>query len=431
MKRFLLLVLTLGVWCAFCGPVGAVSVIRDTEAETTLRGYVRDIFQAAGLEPENATVVILNDPSVNAFVAGGQTIFIHSGLIMKAQTVDELVFVLSHETGHIVGGHIVRGYQTLQNAQTTALISTVLGGALAVVGGAPGAAIAVMMGVQASGMGVFTKYRQTEESAADRTAVDIMDKMGYSMHGFEGIMKTLTTYERLNSRDDGTYLRTHPMTQTRVHDLQRFLQHPRPLTRDEKFDLLRAKMVGFLEKPETVLRTYTGKTSADLYAQSIALYRLHRFDEAFDKLDTLIKRDSDNSYFHELKGQFLFEAGRLDAAAESYQQAYRLKSDSALTNLSYAQVLLERAHTADLPLSEKLLQAVVAKEPDTPIAWQLLAKVYDRQKRPDMVAYAMAEFSRATGDKVMAKKRAEKAITAFPDESGIRQKLQDIIDIGG
>ena len=121
----------------------------------------------------------------------------------------------------------------------------------------------------------------------------------------------------------------------------------------------------------------------------------------------------------------------MDAAAESYQQAHRLKPDSALTNLSYAQVLLERAHTADLPLSEKLLQAVVAKEPDTPIAWQLLAKVYDRQKRPDMVAYAMAEFSRATGDKVMAKKRAEKAITAFPDESGIRQKLQDIIDIGG
>ena len=85
-----------------------MSVIRDTETEELLLGYIRPIFKAAGLNPENAEVVIINDPSINAFVAGGQTIFIHTGLLLKANVPDEVVFVLSHETGHIVGGHIVR-----------------------------------------------------------------------------------------------------------------------------------------------------------------------------------------------------------------------------------------------------------------------------------------------------------------------------------
>ena len=89
-------------------PVHAISVIRDTETEGVILTYIRQIFKAAGLNPNNAQVVLVNDSSINAFVAGGQAIFVHSGLITTAKTVDDLIFVLAHETGHIVGGHIVR-----------------------------------------------------------------------------------------------------------------------------------------------------------------------------------------------------------------------------------------------------------------------------------------------------------------------------------
>jgi len=113
MKKFLRVVM-MGIMTLWSLSAGAFSVIRDTEIETTLLAYIRPIFKAAGLNPLDAEVVIINDPSINAFVAGGQTIFVHTGLILKAHNPDELVFVLSHETGHIVGGHIVRGYEAME-----------------------------------------------------------------------------------------------------------------------------------------------------------------------------------------------------------------------------------------------------------------------------------------------------------------------------
>ena len=203
-KRIFILALTL----LFSSNAWALNLIRDTEIEKTVTGYVQQIFKAANLPPENAEIVLINDPSINAFVAGGQTIFIHTGLITHAKYIDDLIFVLSHETGHIVGGHVTRGITEYQKAQKTALISTVLGGVLAVASGRPDAGIAVMMGSQSSAMGTFTAYRQVEESSADRIAVDIVQKLGYSMNGFSNIMTMIQAEERLNAGENQmTYLR--------------------------------------------------------------------------------------------------------------------------------------------------------------------------------------------------------------------------------
>ncbi|MDY6407839.1 MAG: M48 family metalloprotease [Pseudomonadota bacterium] len=408
---------------------GAISVIRDTETETWLLGAVGQIFGAAGLDPDNAEIVIVNDPSINAFVAGGQTIFIHTGLILKAQTPDELMFVLSHETGHIVGGHITRGYQELKNAQTTALISTVIGGVLAVAGGRPDAGIAVMAGGQMSSMGLFTKYRQTEESSADRIAVDIMHKLGYSMKGFEGVMKAIKSEERLNSQSDYSYLRTHPMTQTRIADLERFLKNAKPVHHDLAFDLMRAKLHGFLEPPDKTLKVYYGETEPDLYAQSIAYYRQNNFKRAFQILDGLILKDPKNPYFYELKGQLFFEIGKLKEAAENYRQASVLKSDSGLIKLSYAQVLLELGGKQNAITAENLLHFVVQNDMDAAFGWQLLAKAYHLQKKTLYADYAMVEYFRSLGNIRQAQKRAEKIKDSFPQKSAISQRLKDILEV--
>ena len=148
-------------------PVQAISLIRDTEVEEAILTWVKNIFKAANLEPENARIMLVNDPSINAFVAGGQTIFVHTGLITQSKALDDLMFVLSHETGHIVGGHVTRGMTAYKNAQTATLISTILGGVIAVASGRPDAGIAVMVGSQSSALGSFLTYRQTEESSAD------------------------------------------------------------------------------------------------------------------------------------------------------------------------------------------------------------------------------------------------------------------------
>ncbi len=315
-------------------PVKAVSIIRDAEIEEIVTGWVKSIFNAVNLPPENAEVVLINDPSINAFVAGGQTIFVHTGLFTNATSIDDVMFVLSHETGHIVGGHITRGITAMEQAKTTTLISTILGGILAVATGRPDAGIAVMIGSQGSALGQFLAYRQTEESSADRTAVDIMKKLGYSMQGFTNIMKNLRRLERLNDESGTGYLRTHPMTQDRMRDLGRFTDKAPDVKQDLSFERIKAKLIGFMEKPADVLAYYRGERFVDKYARAIAFYQKHELDKSFKLIDQLIKQNPSDPYLYELKGQFSLEKGFIDQAIKNYEQANRLKPNQPLIEIA-------------------------------------------------------------------------------------------------
>ena len=418
-----------GVLCAVNVHADNLSVIRDSEVEDVLTGMAQRIFAAAGLNPQNAEIVLVNDDSINAFVAGGQTIFVHSGLITKAKSPDEVAFVLSHETGHIVGGHVIRGAQQMKSAQTTALISTVLGGLLAVAGGSPEAGLAIMMGTNSSVMGSFMAYRQSEESAADRTAVDIMKKIGYSMQGFTDTMKELQRQERLSPSYDSAYWQTHPMTRDRMRDIERFTQKAGPLAQDEQFDLMRAKLIGFLYPSEQTRHLYQGNSLADKYAQAIALYKENKIMDSLKAIEHLIALRPKNAYFHELKGQFLFETGKLNESAKAYETAVQLRPTEPLIRLALGQVLTESNHPDELKKAIFHLSEVVVQDRFIPGAWRLLAIAYGKTNNMPMADYAMAEFYILTGKQEDAIKMAKRAIDKLPTDTTAHQHLQDILEL--
>ncbi len=424
MKKTVLLLGLLFISCQTWG----LNLIRDTEVEQTLTSYVQKIFKAAGLPPENAEIVLVNDPSINAFVAGGQTIFIHTGLITHAKYVDDLIFVLSHETGHIVGGHITRGITEYKKAQKTALISTILGGILAVASGRPDAGIAVMIGSQSSAMGTFTAYRQVEESSADRIAVDIVNKLGYSMKGFSSIMDMIQAEERLNASEyQMTYLRTHPMTSDRKQNISHFLINA-PHFRDEpKFRRMRAKLVAFMGDEKQAQHQYSGTTNDDLYAQAIIDYRQHRLDDAFQKLDQIIEQEPNNPYLYELKGQFKFETGNMDESIQNYQKALSLV-DAPLIRIALAQALLEKGDKKDAESALIHLDRAILKEGDTGLPWRLMATAYDRMDKNDLAQYAMARYYYATGKTKQSKKIAEKVIQKLDKNSVAYQRVDDLLE---
>src|SRR5690242_18659090 len=101
-----------------CGrtAVADVGYIRDAEIESTLRAYYTPILRAAGLEPAAVHIYIVNDPTLNSFVAGGQNIFINTGTIMRSETPNQLVGIVAHETGHIAGGHLIRSEEAMKAA---------------------------------------------------------------------------------------------------------------------------------------------------------------------------------------------------------------------------------------------------------------------------------------------------------------------------
>ncbi|HEX8902928.1 M48 family metallopeptidase, partial [Vitreimonas sp.] len=112
---------------AWPNAASAQGLIRDAEIEDTLHVYTNPLLVAAGLNPDDVELYIVSDPSINAFVSGGQNIFVHTGLILAAETPNELIGVLAHETGHISGGHLARSREAMGQAMGPMLISLGLG----------------------------------------------------------------------------------------------------------------------------------------------------------------------------------------------------------------------------------------------------------------------------------------------------------------
>ena len=408
-------------------PAHAISIIRDTEVESAVLTWVQNIFKAANLDPDNARIILVNDPSINAFVAGGQTIFIHTGLIAQSKFLDDLMFVLSHETGHIVGGHVTRGMTAYKNAQTATLISTILGGVIAVASGRPDAGIAVMVGSQSSALGSFLTYRQTEESSADRTAIDIMRKLGYSMQGFTNTMQAIQHLERINMSEDSGYLSTHPLSQNRMQDVARFTKNAPAPKPNKTFDRIRAKLVGFMGDPKTNLNKYKDNSLASQYIRVISLYRLSKRDEAIKLLDKMITAEPNNPYLHELKGQFYFETGDITNAIANYKTANQLKPQAPLIETALAQAYLETKTQEDARQALSLLQHTVLVEEDPILQWRLMASAYNILKQPINAEYAMIEYNLSLNKIAPALASAKKLTKKIPKDNPHYQRLQDII----
>lgn len=110
-------------------------IIRDAEIEGTVKKWAAPIIRAAGLQPTDVKIIFVQNEAVNAFVAGGPNIFIHTGLIEKAETPEELLGVIAHEVGHIHGGHLTRTAAVANRLSYEMLLGTVLGGAAAILAG--------------------------------------------------------------------------------------------------------------------------------------------------------------------------------------------------------------------------------------------------------------------------------------------------------
>ncbi len=172
-----------------------ISFIRDAEIEYILRGLSEPIFSAAGLQASFISIHIVRNKQLNAFVAGGQRLFLFTGLLQRAENPEQLMGVIAHETGHIAGGHLARTREALENASIKSLIATLLGAAAVIAGGGK-AGGAIIAGGQTIGAKSFLKYSRTQESSADQASVDYMDGIGMTSIGMVQFLKILEDFHR-------------------------------------------------------------------------------------------------------------------------------------------------------------------------------------------------------------------------------------------
>jgi predicted Zn-dependent protease len=408
----------------------AENFIRDTEIEADIRTMVTPIWRAAGLEPSALHVYLIEDKQLNSFVAGGQNEFINTGLIMRAETPNQLLGVLAHETGHIAGGHLTRAQEAMRNASIEGIIAMVLGAAASVVGRSG----AALLGAEGVAQRAFMQYSVTQEASADQAALTFLDRAGQSSRGLLQFFQILQGEELLSGARQDPYLRTHPLTSQRIEYLRNHVEHsrfsdvPDPLANIEMLKRIKVKLGAFTAPPSSTLASYPERDQSVLarYARAIAYYRVPKLDKALPIIDGLIREYPNDPYFRELKGQMLFENGRIAEAAAPYEEAVRLAPGAPLLRISLAQVYVESNDPKVNKRAIAYLNDALRSEDKETTGWHLLATAYGRDNQFGMAALALAEEGLSAGKKKDATQQASRAKALLPKNSAAYNRAESI-----
>ena len=409
-------------------------IARDAETELFLSEMTTPIVNVANLNSSSVDLYLFNDNSVNAFVTCGQKIFVNTGLIMEFDDPSMLRGVLAHETGHIAGAHLARSDIALKKAQAPMIIGLLLGIGAAVAGGDSDAVQGILLGSQQIAQGMVAKYSRGQEAAADQAAFQYLEKLGLSSKGMIDVLYNFADQEALSARNQSSRVRSHPISRQRIMALEnqavksKFYNQRDSLELTYRYNMIRAKLEGFLKRPDDIIRKYE-KNDSDyaIYASSVALYRKALTDQAIDKINILINKYPTNPWYYELKGQILYESGKIKPSIEPYEKAVKFSTGHPLLNIALASAYLALNDKEYDIKAQNLLNNVIKKDQKNSYAWFQLAIAEARLGNIGKADLYSAERYFVLGDVNLASFHAKRSKNNLKDNGPLLMRAEDII----
>ncbi|MFQ3664899.1 MAG: M48 family metalloprotease [Sphingomonadaceae bacterium] len=417
----------------------AQSILRDAETEAFFRDLARPLVEAASLDVRSVEILLVGDPSINAFVTGGQNVFFHTGLLIAAEDVNEVQGVMAHELGHIAGGHNVRWSEGIGPATSISILSLILGAAAMAMGAGDAGMAAIMMGQQAA-QAKFLSFNREQESRADQAGASFLNQAGVSGKGMIRFFEKLQGEEyRLAIPQTNSYNRTHPLSGERIRALDDVLRSsphwntPPDPDLQARYQRLRGKLIGYLYPLETVLKAYpqTDQSDAALMARAYGYHRAALKDRALKDVRQLVERHPEDPYARELEGQILLESGHVEESIEPLRKAVALSKGEPLIAGMLGHALLLASSDGSKPETlaeaETVLRRVVNRDSRNPFAWMQLGNIYELKGDEPRAALASAErISLSGGDPRLAMRAARTAMAGLPKGTPDFIRAQDI-----
>lgn len=411
----------------------AVSLINDTEIERVVTELVRPIATAAEIPDNRLRVHIVRDDDFNAFVMGGDDVYIYTGLLIQIKSPDALQAVIAHELGHTIGGHMAQMSSRMAAEMQRAMLIQALGIGLMVAGGNPSLGAGVLAGSSGVAQQSMLAFTRDEERIADNMGLDLMVRAGQNPNGFIQVFEQMREISgAAESRVNPTRV-NHPLTTERlknVRDRIAKLNYTAPAasaTRDAKFRLIQAKLIGYLDTATRVreLYPYSDKSDAAIYARAIASMQAGNLDAARVGTQTLISRHADNPYFYELLGDIEYQFGHYDDSVTAYSHSLKLAGNAPQIQTALALVLTERNKSGDAAQAIELCKRALLVAP-APLTYWVLARAYgDDDGRGD---WARAEYYSMIGNTKNAKKYAKFARQKLKSDAPEYIKSGDILN---
>ena len=414
-------------------PVYGASLINDTETEKLLYKLVEPLAVAANIPDGRLKIHIINEEDFNAFVRGGEDVYVYTGLLKQIKSPYAFQAVVAHELGHMLGGHTAQMADRINAEIKRTMLIQALGVGLMVAGGNPSLGAGVMAGASGVATQSMAAFTRDEERIADDMGVDLIVRAKQNPDGF------ITVLEQMNEMMGEIEVKVnpnsinHPLTTERLKNVKSKIKdlNINYKTQDvysDEYELVRAKLIGYLDTPKRVLELYpySDKSDSGLYARAIANMRSGNLDGARMGTQTLISRNPDNPYYYELLGDIEYQFGHYDDSVQSYEKSLELTDNAPQIQTALALVLTERNKPNDKARAIDLAKRAILSEP-APLTYWVLSRAYgdDDIGRSN---WAMAEYYHMNGKSDNAKKYAKLAQKKLKKTDPEYIKAGDIIN---
>ena len=414
-------------------PVYGASLINDTETEKLLYKLVEPLAVAANIPDGRLKIHIINEEDFNAFVRGGEDVYVYTGLLKQIKSPSAFQAVIAHELGHMLGGHTAQMADRINAEIKRTMLIQALGVGLMVAGGNPSLGAGVMAGASGVAKQSMAAFTRDEERIADDMGVDLIVRAKQNPNGF------ITVLEQMNEMMGEIEVKVnpnsinHPLTTERLKNVKAKIKdlNINYKTQDvysDEYELVRAKLIGYLDTPKRVLELYpySDKSDSGLYARAIANMRSGNLDGARMGVQTLISRNPNNPYYYELLGDIEYQFGHYDDSMQSYEKSLELTDNAPQIQTALALVLTERNKPDDKARAIDLAKRAILSEP-APLTYWVMSRAYgdDDIGRSN---WAMAEYYHINGKTDDAKKYAKLAQKKLKKTDPEYIKAGDIIN---
>jgi len=417
-----------------------VPTVDDPLLHEYLEHLIYLLVSHSKLEDRRVEVVVVDSPQINAFAVPGGVIGINNGLLLYAQTEDELVTVLSHEIAHLSQRHFSRGVEFRQQNQPLTLAAMLASFVLMATAGAD-VGMAAMSATQAAAESSALRYSRTNEQEADRVGMQTLVEAGFDPHAAPTMFERMMQASRYSSADRmPEFLRTHPLSENRIADTRnRARQHPKQepsVSLD--YQLMRARVANQLAtSPEEAVQTFRGEldgtprsTEAATYGLVLALTSAGKPAEAGLELDGIWSRNPDRVEYIIADAEIDMARNQPNKAVDKLAARLKVTPGNHPLTMAYANALLmdQKPHIA-----EQVLVAQSKLKPNDPGLWYLLAEVQGLSGNISGLHQSRAEYFILNGNLDAAEKQLSYALKLtrgdYPTNAKINQRLADIAEI--
>ncbi len=409
----------------------------DAILQEYLEHLIYRLASHSKLQDRRLDVILIDSPIINAFAAPGGIVGVNYGLFLYGETVNEIAAILAHELAHLSQRHFARGVEAGKRSGVVSLAGLLASIVLmTTVGGEAGmAALNTTQGLTQSKQLSHSRAREAE---ADRVGIDTLAEADMDPRAMAYMFERLERANRYTGDRIPEFLRTHPVTRSRIADsYNQTRQFPRktwPVDLD--FQLMKARVIALTARSpqEAILKfrnslkdSSPARRTASLYGLVLALSRNTEIDEATRYLRPLLEEYPDKIAFRIAEADIHHQAQRDDRALEILEAALAINPGNYPLSMSYAETLLSANRPVD---AERVLLALSAERKNDDRIWYLLAEAYGLANDVIGVHQARAEFFVLNGNFDQAMKQLGYALPLargnFQQTARIRQRMDEI-----